>query len=117
MKFILSIPPSINQTYGTSRSGKIPFYKKRPVRDWEWTAGWEVKRQRVGRKEPLLGNVSMRVIFSYSRDRDIDNGLKVLLDLFQKQRVYLNDKQIVLLTVVKYQNIKVPMVEVEIDEL
>lgn len=45
MKFTLSMPPGINKTYGVTRKGKIPFYKKPEVREWEHEAGWEVKRQ------------------------------------------------------------------------
>jgi Holliday junction resolvase RusA-like endonuclease len=116
MKYILTIPPSINRTYGITRSGKIPMYKKKAVRSWEYTAGWEIKAQRTGKKEMILDKVFMTVVFYYSRDRDIDNGLKVLLDLFQKQRIYKNDKQIVALEVFKLQDKKQPRVEVQIQK-
>jgi len=115
MRYILTIPPSINRTYGITRKGKIPVYKKKAVRSWEWTAGWEIKAQRIGKKETYLGKIDMIVDFYYSRDRDIDNGLKVLLDLLQKQRIYKNDMQIVTLHVSKTKSEK-PRVEIEIQQ-
>jgi Holliday junction resolvase RusA-like endonuclease len=117
MKFTLSMPPSINNTYAVSRGGKIPFYKKRPVRDWEYDAGWEIKRQWIGRKTPKNGSIAMTINWFYQRNRDIDAGIKVLLDLFQKQRVYLNDSQIRQMMVTKEQDVKNPRVEVTIDEI
>ena len=117
MKIILPIPPSINRTYGVTRSGKIPFYKKKPVRVWEWTAGWEIKHQQGRNKQTFLGKIRLDIQFYYKRDRDIDSGLKVLLDLLQKQRIYLNDKQVVELYVLKYQDLIKPRVEVEIKEI
>ena len=114
MKFILTMPPSINATYGVSRGGKIPFYKKRPVRDWEYTAGWEVKRQWKGKHIMIEDPITMDIKWFYSRNRDIDASLKVLLDLFQHMRVYQNDMQIVKINMEKEQDIKRPRVEVEI---
>ena len=114
MKFILSMPPPINQTYGVSRGGKIPFYKKKKVRDWEESAGWEIKHQWTGKKEQLEGNVMLVVNFYYSRNRDIDGGLKVLLDLLQRVRVYKDDIQVTDLNVHKEQDIENPRCEVEI---
>lgn len=114
MKFVLTIPPSINRTYGVTRSGKIPFYKKKVVRNWEWIAGWEVKSQRVD-KTMYLNEVKMDIKFYYQRQADIDNGLKVLLDLFQKQMIYKNDKQVKKLNVEVFQDLINPRVEVIIE--
>lgn len=117
MIFTLTLPPSINRTYGVSRMGKIPFYKRKPVKDWEFIAGWEVKRQYTGKRKILTGKISMKIKFFFTRNRDIDSGLKVLLDLFQKQDIYLNDKQVIELIVNKYQDLEKPRVEVEINEV
>ncbi len=115
MRFILSMPPSINQTYGvSSRHNGARLYKRTEAVDWERSAGWEVKHQWKGRKMPLESDVSMQVVWYYHRDRDIDASLKILLDLFQKQRVYLNDRQVVELSVHKKQDLAKPRVEVEI---
>lgn len=116
MKFTLSMPPGINKTYGVTRKGKIPFYKKPVVREWENEAGWEVKRQWKGRKIAMTGELSVEVIFFYKYNRDIDGGLKVLLDLFQRSGVYANDQQIIELIVHKKQDLLKPRVEVQIDE-
>ena len=45
----------------------------------------------------------------------LDNGLKVLLDLFQKQRIIKNDMQIRKLTVTKDKS-KHPRVEIDLKE-
>ena len=116
MKFTLPLPPCINQTYGVSRNGYQAMFKKRPVKNWEFVAGWEVKRQWKGK--PLDGPVSLEIHWFYKNDRDIDAGLKVLLDLFQKQSVYLNDGQVRRITNMTIdEDKKNPRVEVEINEI
>jgi Holliday junction resolvase RusA-like endonuclease len=114
MKFTLSMPPGINKTYGVTRKGKIPFYKKPAVRDWEYSAGWEVKRQWKGRKIAMTGNLLITIVFYYRHNRDIDAGIKVLLDLFQRMGVYKNDQQITEMAVSKEPDLERPRVEVEI---
>ena len=89
MKFILPMPPSINQTYGVNRDKSQPLYKKPAVRDWEEEAGWEVKKQLMN--EPIrtfYKDVYFYVDFYCKVNRDIDAGIKVLLYLFQKQGEY-----------------------------
>lgn len=118
MKFILSLPPPLNQTYGVSnRTSKSKFYKRGIVRDWERTAGWEVKHQWIGRKEPLVGNLEVSLFLFLTRDRDIDSSIKVVLDLLQHMRVYNNDKQIIKLVVEKKQDLKNSRLEVEIKKV
>jgi Holliday junction resolvase RusA-like endonuclease len=118
MKFILPMPPSINNTYAVNRTGKNTFYKKKNVKDWEKEAGWMIKKQWKGSKNPFNGDVQVGIDFYYADNRDIDNGLKVLFDLLQKQRVVINDKQIRKITHVNiYQDLQNPRVEIEIEAL
>lgn len=117
MKITLPLPPSINRTYGVSRTGDHAMYKRKPVKDWEFTAGWEVKRQHPGIR-PFEKPVKMGIHWFYSYDRDIDAGFKVLLDLFEKQRVYLNDRQVREIMYIRIsKDLKDPRVEVELYEL
>lgn len=117
MKFILSLPPSINATYGVNRNQSQPVFKKQEVRDWEEKAGYEILSQTPPQlKEPLLGDIGMIVNF-YSSGRDIDAGLKVLLDLFQRQRVYKNDNQVKELHVHLNDPLGEEKVEVELSEI
>lgn len=119
MNFILPLPPGINRTYGiNTKSEGNPMYKKPRVRNWEDDAGFEVLRQLTPEMKkliPLKGDVEMGIRWYYKYNRDIDAGLKVLLDLFEKQNVYLNDRQV---RRFKYYEIfrdpKHPRVEVEI---
>lgn len=117
MKFVLPLPPSINQTYGVSRNGEHPMYKRKEVKDWEFTAGWEIKRQYPGLIE-LKGPVKIGITWYYRTDRDIDAGFKVLLDLLQRQRVYINDRQVRKIMYVDiFEDKKNPRVEVEVYEM
>lgn len=94
MKFTLPMPPSINKTYGISRTAEQPMFKRKAAKDWEFTAGWEIKRQYPGEPDTILEPIEVGIVWYYDHDRDIDAGLKLLLDLFQKQRIYKNDRQI-----------------------
>ncbi len=116
MKFVLPLPPSINATYGVSRTGEHPMYKKKEVKDWEFTAGWEIKRFTTGKPLHFTGPVEVGITWFYKHDRDIDNGMKVLLDLFEKQQIYKNDRQVRRITHIDIFEDKVnPRVEVEIN--
>lgn len=118
MKFTLPMPPSINQTYGVSRTAEHPMFKRKVVKDWEFTAGWEIKRQYPGEPKTILGEVAVSITWYYDIDRDIDAGLKVLLDLFQRHRIYKNDRQIRMIKYIDiYQDKENPRVEVIIEEL
>ena len=114
MKLILPMPPSINQTYGISR---FSMYKRKPVKDWERTAGYEILSQRKCSKDPFTGSVIVNIEWYYNAERDIDAGIKVLLDLFQKMNIYLNDSQVHELHVTKCQDTMKPRVEAEINEI
>lgn len=118
MKFTLPLPPSINRTYGVNRNAEFPMYKRKVVKDWEFTAGWDIKRHMVGKPATFTGPVKMGITWYYDIDRDIDAGLKVLLDLFQKQLIYKNDRQVREISYIRMvQDRENPRVEVEVDSL
>ena len=97
----LSLPPSINATYKTNRFGS--FYKSKEAKDWEIEAGYQIIAQKP--LQNLTGDVKVTICMMFARDRDVDSSLKVILDLLQKQNIYLNDSQVMDLHVLK---IKVP---------
>lgn len=120
MIFVLPLPPGINKTYGVNHKSYGPaLYKRGEVRDWEHEAGWIIKKH-MGRKGyvPFKGRVEAGITWYVKFDRDIDAGLKVLLDVFQKQRVYANDKQVRRITHIDiFEHDKNPRVEVELNEM
>ena len=123
MKFTLPLPPSINRTYGINRTSDNPMYKRQVVRDWEYTAGWDIKRQCIDlRKQvylplPIPYDIQIGITWFYRVDRDIDAGIKVLFDLLQKQRILVNDRQIRRITHVDiYPDHDKPRVEILIEK-
>ena len=94
MKFTLPMPPGINRTYGINVDSKSPMYKKKRARDWEKEAGYTIIRQWPGRRDPMQGPVKVGIHWYYKYNIDIDAGLKILLDLLQKMRVYEDDRQV-----------------------
>lgn len=118
MKFTLSLPPSINQTYGVNRVTPNPMFKRKGAKNWEHLAGQEIMIQTSGNRKVFEGPVKMGITFYYKIDRDIDAGLKILLDLFQKQNVYTNDRQVRKIMYIDiFEDKENPRVEVEIYEL
>lgn len=113
-KFVLPLPPPINQTYGGNNEGGL--YKKKLATDWEEEAGWIAKMQWKSPKIPFV-HCQIGIHFFYRNDRDIDAGIKILLDLFQSIGLYLNDKAVRRFTHVDISEDKIdPRVEVEISE-
>lgn len=102
--FTLPYPPSLN-TYYRMYKGKMLISEKgrgyiRLIGDTlmlptcsgeKWT------------REPLIGNLSVRILvyFPDKRKRDLDNLLKALLDALQKNGLYKDDSQITELEIVK----------------
>jgi Holliday junction resolvase RusA-like endonuclease len=79
------------------------MYKRQVVKDWEEAAGWEIKKQHA--QSSLIDkdkDICVYIDWFLERNRDIDSGIKVLLDLFQKQKVYDDDMKITKLIVTKY---------------
>lgn len=111
MKIILPLPTSINATYKT---GNGRFYKSEKARIWEKEAMIAYLQQRDSSYYfdlgmPLYLGIKMFV----KRDRDIDSGLKIILDFLQG-RVYANDNQINHLEVQKFVDKDNPRVEISI---
>ena len=117
--FVLPMPPALNSTYrvNTDPKAERKLYKKKTARDWEKEAGYMILDQWKGSRVPFEGSVSMDISFYCTHDRDIDAGLKILLDVFAKQRVYIDDKQIKRLVVTIEKITKGSRVEVLIDSL
>ena len=74
---------------------------------------WEAKTQ--WKNEVLFGNIELAVwlYFADKRKRDIDNYNKLLLDAMSGI-VYLDDKQIQKITIIKGHDKKNPRIEVNI---
>ena len=120
MKFTLPLPPSINRTYGVSTKGDRHMYKRQVVKDWEEAAGWEIKKQHAQSSTiDKDKDICVYIDWYLERNRDIDAGIKVLLDLFQKQRVYENDMKIIELIVRKYFLVdsRLPFVDITITNI
>ncbi|MRJ06238.1 MAG: hypothetical protein C6I01_01800 [Epsilonproteobacteria bacterium] len=88
---IPKLPPSVNNYWGAKCVGER-------VRRWLSKEGREFKELvnwvgRAGNVRPITGEVELEVVFYISRDRDLDNFLKSLLDSLQGV-TYFNDKQV-----------------------
>ncbi len=93
MFFTLPLPPGLNQTYGTNKSGH--FYKKTRVKDWEEEVGWMIKEQKKGMS--TFGEkcaVKLAVFFNPTFEPDIDAYIKVTLDRLEKMLIIANDRLI-----------------------
>lgn len=113
MRFELPLPPSINNYYTNHRYLKRRI-KTNKAREWEQEAGYELVRAKIKR---FKGRVYVGIHWYFKRDRDIDNCLKALLDLLQKQRIIDNDSQVYQLNVTKGFDKGNPRVEIEIEKM
>ncbi len=110
MKFsINSLPTPVNQKY-ISRS----YVLNSKYRDWRDQVKEHVPRGHV----IMVGDVGLQVDFYYKRERDIDSGLKCLLD-GMSGCVYEDDKQVIELVVTKnkVESVEEVMTVVQIDNL
>lgn len=96
MEYKLPVPPPLNSVYrSTFQGGKPRTYKSKEAKLYQEEIAWTLKRE-----TPLEGPVKLVLFFAFKRDRDIDSGLKVLLDSLSGY-LYVDDKQIVELVVSK----------------
>ena len=97
-KLNLPFPPSVN-TYWRHVGSRVLVSKK--GRQYQAEVSSLLGRKKM---EPLDGSlvVDIRLIPPDRRRRDVDNSLKALLDAMQFGGVYLDDSQIVRLTVEKF---------------
>lgn len=111
MFFILPLPPGINQTYATNKSGH--FYKKTKAKDWEEEAGWILKaKRRVNISEKPM--VQIHVFYHPNREPDIDAYIKITLDRLEKVGLIENDRHIRKLVVEKFADGRDPRLELTI---
>lgn len=116
MRFTVPKPPSINHIYGiTSRGGYARSYLTKKGTDWFTEAGKQLHKQ-VSIKKPITSELEIHIDLFTARRQDVDNILKPILDLLQKQAVIENDSQIYFLTVQKHR-CKIPDEHVEVELL
>lgn len=107
----LDLPPTTNHSYASSFGH---WYKTSKARDWDEKALWKLKALSL---KPILGFVEMDIVFYLKRDRDIDGGIKPVLDILAKGKAYKNDSQVVKLVVIKAKDEDFPRCEVSFVEL
>lgn len=106
MKFILSLPPTTNNIYRTTRTGG--FYMTPEAKQWKETAQWKMKV--INHADIIEDPVEVTYTFHLKRDRDVDN-LKLLQDALEDV-VIKNDKQVTAMHVYKKRG--KPKVEVDV---
>ena len=111
MKLKLSIPVGINQLYKSTKHG---WYKDQKAVDWQEEAVWEILLQGKRQEKPTGEIVRITWFFSDKRRRDIDSGLKLLLDTLVKANILTDDSVIKRLEVTKAETEVKNYCEVEI---
>lgn len=104
MKFTCPKPPSINHIYGyTCKGGFARSYITKEGKDWFEEAGYLLKSQ-VKTKNPIETPCEIWIVLYTARmSQDVDNILKPILDLLQKQGIIKNDNLIYKLDIEKYK--------------
>lgn len=110
MIYTLPMPPSINATYRSGIGNR--WYKAPTARSWESLA-WGVIMA-SGKLKTILGGVEVAIYMYCKRDRDIDSGIKIVLDLLEKARIIKNDRQVLKLDVYKDYDPDRPRCEVSV---
>ena len=110
MIFTLPLPETTNNTY---KSAQGHWYKSAKAKAWEEEAGYAILKQRTA-KSTCTENVYVGLAFFVKRDRDIDGGIKPVLDLLQRLRIIDNDRQVKHLNVKIFEDKTNPRVEVEV---
>lgn len=115
MNFTLPVPLSVNHIYGRTRTGLV--YKKKEAKDWITECFWEIKRHPHAPYKPtdrIL--LSIELDYADKRKHDIDNGMKLTLDLLSKESGLIpDDNQICHLIVVKNVGCEKPEMRVQIE--
>ncbi len=109
MNFIFPLPETTNQAY---RSGRGHWYKSEKAQSWENKILWELKKLRL---KSTKGTIRVEIIFYVKRDRDIDGGIKPILDILAKGNLYENDRQVVELHVQKFTDKEKPRAVVSVE--
>ena len=107
------MPPSINATYRSGLGSR--WYKAPTARIWENLACGTIMES--GKPKTILGGVEVSIFMYCKRDRDIDSGIKIVLDLLEKARIIKNDRQVMKLNVFKGYDADRPRCEVSVRAL
>lgn len=112
--FTLPLPVPTNEAYKT---GNGHFYKSKEAKQWEEDAGYILLSQKNKEGIKMItAPVYVGIAFFLPDDRkDIDGGIKAVLDLLQRLRIYSNDRLVCHLNVKKFIDKKKPRVEVEVE--
>jgi Holliday junction resolvase RusA-like endonuclease len=97
MNITLPLPPTTNATY---KVGNGHMYKSEKAQQWFDDAFAEIKKD-VKHDRFGTENVYVEITLWLKRDRDIDGGIKPVLDVLQTAHVYENDSQVLFLEVRK----------------
>lgn len=81
----IDIPPSVNRVWRSVR-GKV--IKSADYKNWLNMAGWQIQAQRPGK---IDGAYTLHVTFPECMRGDLDNRVKAISDILQKQGVIEND--------------------------
>jgi crossover junction endodeoxyribonuclease RusA len=90
LHFELPHPPSVN---GIWRAGRGRFYKSKHYLAWENEAGWAIKEQAKGKRVAGPFAVQIDIVRPDKRRRDLDNTIKVILDLLKNLHVTDDDSE------------------------
>lgn len=108
IEFTLPIPPTVNNLFPTSRTGRR--YKSAEYTRWLTEAGWELKRQQPGHQ---AGQVRLIYLVPENPRRDLANHEKPLSDLLVKHGVIEDDRKVRALIMLYDDNRKDVMVKVQ----
>jgi crossover junction endodeoxyribonuclease RusA len=89
--FDLPYPPSVNGIWRSGKGGR--FYKSKHYIAWENSAGWLVKQQAKGKRIAGPFAVQIDIVRPDKRKRDLDNTIKVILDLLKNLHVTDDDSE------------------------
>lgn len=109
----LPLPPPINRQYhGSARGGRLILSDE--SRTWKQLAGLLLNQHHL---EPTLDPVSVSLTFYRpQRSGDIDNRIKITLDVLQGH-FYVNDSQVAVLHVINSVDRANPRVEIRVARL
>ncbi len=119
MKLFLPIPPSVNQLYPSSKSGRR--FKSKRYKEWEIEAAQYLLSEFLPELYGLYKSrveISYRFAFKDKRVRDIENFAKALGDFLQRNEIIEDDSQIDIMHLIRLPIDKEnPGVYIEIKEI
>lgn len=117
MNFTFPVPLSINHIYGRTRTGLV--YKKKEAKDWIKECLWIIKSHPRAVYKPTDDiMVCVELYYADNRKHDIDNCMKLTLDLLSKESGLIpDDNQVVHLNIVKFTGCLKSEMRVQIEVL